>query len=162
MHYESVFGMIREQATTACTRMTPKKAFLYFFHLQVPVPMLFPFLLPAQCSCKQLKYNTDIWLLTAENPMELPWAPPAPWSCRTKSQRAQNNSLKLQWVDSAAHFWGLSQYVSYLGFSWKLDCLADERKADSKGKRCQRSEATWTTQRKYLHGQQVKVTWSSN
>lgn len=94
--------------------------------------------------------------------VELPWAPPAPWSCGIKSQRVQNNSLQLQWVDSAAHFWGLSQYVSYLGFSWKLDCLADEIKADSKGKRHQKSEATWTVQRKYLRGQQMKVTRSSN
>lgn len=101
-------------------------------------------------------------LLPAENPIELPWASPAPWSCGTKSQRVQNNSLKQQWVGSAAHFWGLSQYVSYLGFSWKLDCFADKIKADSKGKRHQGSEATWTMQRKYLHGQQMKVTWSSN
>lgn len=72
MHYESVFGMIHEHSTAAGTSMTPKKAVLYFFHPQVPVPMLFPFLLSAQCLCKQLKYSTDTQLLQAENPTELP------------------------------------------------------------------------------------------
>lgn len=72
MHYESVFGMIHEQGTAACTSMTPKKAVLDFFHPQVPVPVLFPFLLPAQCLWKQLKYSTDTRLLAGENSLELP------------------------------------------------------------------------------------------